>query len=168
MRAPGWLKELRGKHVPETEEYGITSFVYRARRPFHPQRFWNLIHSEWPGVVRSKGWFWLASRPDFAAFWSQAGGACRHGAAGMWWSAVDKTHWPEDPEHRLGIEREFEGEWGDRRQELVLIGMGMDETALRSALDACLLDDAEIALGLSGWQHFPDPFPRWGGAADAA
>jgi len=166
--APGWLKELRGEHVPETEEYGIASFVYRARRPFHPQRFWNLIHSEWPGVVRSKGWFWLASRPDFAGSWSQAGGACRHGAAGMWWSAVDKTHWPEEPEHRSGIERECEGDWGDRRQELVLIGMGMDEAALHAALDACLLSDEEMALGPTGWSRFPDPFPQWGRAADAA
>jgi G3E family GTPase len=166
--APGWLKELRGEHVPETEEYGIASFVYRARRPFHPQRFWNLVHSEWPGVVRSKGWFWLASRPDFAGSWSQAGGACRHGAAGMWWSAVDKAHWPEDPEDRAGIEGEFQGEWGDRRQELVLIGMGMDEAALRSSLDACLLNDEEMALGPAGWSRFPDPFPRWGRAADAA
>ncbi len=166
--APGWLKELRGEHVPETEEYGIASFVYRARRPFHPQRFWNLIHSEWPGVVRSKGWFWLASRPDMAGSWSQAGGACRHGAAGMWWAAVDETHWPEDPEHRSGIAAEFQGEWGDRRQELVLIGMGMDEAALRAALDACLLNDEEMALDTGDWSRITDPFPQWGRAADAA
>ncbi len=166
--APGWLKELRGEHVPETEEYGIASFVYRARRPFHPQRFWDLIHSEWPGVVRSKGWFWLASRSSIAGSWSQAGGACRHGAAGMWWGAVDPENWPEDPAHRAAIEREFESDWGDRRQELVLIGMGMDESALRAVLDQCLLTDSEMALGLEGWARFPDPFPQWGGAANAA
>jgi len=160
--APGWLQEMRGEHVPETEEYGISSFVYRVRRPFHPQRFWDLIHSEWDGVVRSKGWFWLASRPDFAGSWSQAGGACRHGAAGLWWSAVDQSEWPDDPDYRASIADKLDGPWGDRRQELVLIGMGMDEAALRARLDACLLDDAELALGPAGWRSLPDPFPAWG------
>jgi G3E family GTPase len=166
--APGWLKELRGEHVPETEEYGIASFVYRARRPFHPQRFWTLVHDEWPGVVRSKGWFWLASRPDFAGSWSQAGGACRHGAAGYWWSAVDEGRWPEDPEQRARIAGAFDGRWGDRRQELVLIGVGMDEQALRAALDDCLLDDDEMALGPAGWSRFTDPFPSWEETAEAS
>lgn len=160
--APGWLQEMRGEHVPETEEYGIASFVYRARRPFHPQRFWDLIHSEWDGVVRSKGWFWLASRPDFAGSWSQAGGACRHGAAGLWWSAVDQSEWPDDPDYLASIADKLDGPWGDRRQELVLIGMGMDEAALRARLDACLLDDAEMASGPTAWVRLPDPFPVWG------
>lgn len=160
--APGWLREMRGEHVPETEEYGIASFVYRARRPFHPQRFWDLIHSEWDGVVRSKGWFWLASRPDFAGSWSQAGGACRHGAAGLWWSAVDQSEWPDDPDYLASIAEKSDGPWGDRRQELVLIGMGMDEAALRARLDACLLDDAEMASGPTAWARLPDPFPVWG------
>jgi len=159
--APGWLRELRGEHVPETVEYGITSFVYRARRPFHPQRFWNLIHSEWQGVLRSKGWFWLASRPDFAGSWSQAGGACRHGAAGLWWSAVDPADWPEAEADRRRIAERMQGAWGDRRQELVLIGIDMDEAALRARFDACLLDDDELAAGMQGWRHFVDPFPAW-------
>ena len=159
--APGWLQELRGEHLPETVEYGIGSMVYRARRPFHPQRFWNLIHSEWEGVLRSKGWFWLASRPDFAGSWSQAGGACRHGAAGLWWSAVDPADWPEDETYRRRITEKSQGEWGDRRQELVLIGMGMDESALQARLDACLLDDAEMAAGPQAWCRLPDPFPDW-------
>jgi G3E family GTPase len=166
--APGWLKELRGEHVPETEEYGIASFVYRARRPFHPQRFWTLVHGEWPGVVRSKGWFWLASRPDLAGSWSQAGGACRHGAAGYWWSAVNAGRWPEDPEQRARIAAALDGQWGDRRQELVLIGMDMDEQTLRAALDECLLDDDEMALGPAGWSRFADPFPSWGETAEAS
>jgi G3E family GTPase len=166
--APGWLQELRGEHVPETLEYGIASFVYRARRPFHPQRFWSLIHSEWPGVVRSKGWFWLASRPDIAGSWSQAGGACRHGAAGLWWSAVDEADWPEDDAYRDDIIEKMEPAWGDRRQELVLIGIGMDEDALRARLDACLLTDGEMALGAEGWAALHDPFPTWGKAREDA
>lgn len=161
-QAPGWLKELRGEHTPETEEYGISSFVYRARKPFHPQRFWDLIQQEWPGVVRSKGWFWLASRPEFAGQWSQAGGACRHGQAGLWWAAVERENWPDDEVWRAGIERKWDELWGDRRQEIVIIGMQMDEPALRSKLDACLITDEEVAEGIEAWLHYPDPFSPWG------
>lgn len=160
-QAPGWLKELRGEHIPESEQYGITSFVYRARRPFHPQRFWNLIHSEWEGVLRSKGFFWLATRPEFAGSWAQAGGACRHGAAGLWWSAVDEAHWPEDAESLAHIASNSEGEDGDRRQELVFIGIHMNEIILRAKLNACLLTDREMHLGHKEWLKLPDPFPRW-------
>ena len=159
--APGWLKEMRGQHLPETEEYGISSFVYRARRPFHPRRFWDLIHSEWDGVLRSKGYFWLASRMDFAASWSQAGGVCRHAAAGLWWAAVDHKQWPKDPEYRKLIDQKWIGAFGDRRQELVFIGIGMDEAAIRQALDRCLLDDAEMAAGEQAWASYEDPFPPW-------
>lgn len=161
-QAPGWLKELRGEHIPESEQYGITSFVYRARRPFHPQRFWNLIHSEWQGVLRSKGYFWLASRNDFAGSWAQAGGACRHGAAGLWWSAVDPAQWPDDPEYLAQIRKQWHADVGDRRQELVFIGIGMDETGMREQLDHCLLSDAELRQGPEAWRALPDPFPRWG------
>jgi len=161
-RAPGWLKELRGEHTPETEEYGITHFVYRARRPFHPERFWQLIGSEWPGVVRSKGFFWLASRPTYVGSWSQAGGVCRHGAMGMWWAAVPKAYWPEDAESLKSIDDDWDPQVGDARQELVLIGIDMDETALRGRLDACLLTDAEMSKGPEAWHRFTDPFPAWG------
>lgn len=163
--APGWLREMRGEHKPETLEYGIDSFVYRARRPFHPQRFWQWVQSEWPGVVRSKGFFWLASRPGFAGNWSQAGGACRYGAAGYWWAAVPREHWPTDAESLAAIEAKWSDAVGDARQELVLIGIGMDQAALRGRLDACLLSDAEMAAGPAQWQAWPDPFPAWTDAA---
>jgi G3E family GTPase len=162
-KAPGWLSELRGEHVPETDEYGIGSFVWRARRPMHPQRFWDLVNSEWPGVVRSKGFFWLASRPAHAGSWSQAGAVCRHGAAGLWWAAVPKAHWPTDPESLQFIEESWHADVGDARQELVLIGIDMDEAALRRRLDACLLTDAEMSDGPQIWGGYVDPFPAWGG-----
>jgi G3E family GTPase len=161
-QAPGWLKELRGEHVPESEQYGITSFVYRARRPLHPQRFWNLMHTGWQGVLRSKGYFWLASRYDFAGNWAQAGGACRHGAAGLWWAAVDTAQWPDDPEYLAQIRKNWHADFGDRRQELVFIGIGMDEADMCAKLDSCLLSDKEIGLGKDAWRDLPDPFPRWG------
>ncbi|AUH52019.1 hypothetical protein CXB49_14935 [Chromobacterium sp. ATCC 53434] len=159
--APGWLAELRGEHVPETEAYGIDSFVYRARRPFHPQRLWRWMRREWPGVVRSKGYFWLASRPQFAAQWSQAGVVARHSCAGLWWAALDRAEWPDDADGLALIRSRWEEPFGDRQQELVLIGMGMDRQALSAGFDACLLDDAEMAAGVAGWEALDDPFPRW-------
>jgi G3E family GTPase len=167
-QAPGWLKELRGEHVPETEEYGISSFVYRARRPFHPERFKKLIDSEWPGVIRSKGMFWLATRHDYAGNWSQAGAVCRNEMAGMWWDAVPKSKWPENPEWRQGIKKYFSGEYGDRRQELVLIGIHMDKDKLSAMLDACLLTNEEMRKGKIAWKRLPDPFPVWGKNQQAA
>ncbi|APR37204.1 zinc metallochaperone GTPase ZigA [Paraburkholderia sp. SOS3] len=160
-QAAGWLKEMRGEHIPESEQYGIVSFVYRARRPFHPQRFFDWIQQEWPGVVRSKGYFWLASRHDLVGEWSQAGAISRHHRAGTWWAAVPKASWPQSPEALEIIQRRSEPPYGDRQQELVLIGTGMNEATLRAAFDACLLDDDELALGAKEWLRFDDPFPSW-------
>jgi G3E family GTPase len=160
-QAPGWLQELRGSHTPETEEYGISSFVYRARRPFHPQRFFTLVNSEWPGVVRSKGFFWLACAPAMAGQWSQAGAVARHGPAGYWWAAVAPEQWPDDPESVALIRSKWDEQVGDARQELVLIGMQMDQSALCAALDGCLLNDEEMAQGPAVWETWPNPFEGW-------
>jgi G3E family GTPase len=161
QQAPGWLKELRGEHTPETEEYGISSFVYRARRPFHPQRFMDCLRKEWPGVLRSKGFFWLASRMEWAGSFSQAGAACRTEAAGFWWAAVDKKTWPIEQEQCEEIMKLWKKPWGDRRQEIVIIGQNLDQAALTARLDACLLTDAEMKLGEAGWRKFADPFLEW-------
>ncbi|WP_186100439.1 zinc metallochaperone GTPase ZigA [Burkholderia gladioli] len=160
-KAPGWLQEMRGTHTPETDEYGIRSFVYRARRPFHPQRFHELIGSEWPGVVRSKGFFWLASHPTLAGSWSQAGAVARHGPAGYWWAAVPEERWPQDPEAVAAIRAKWDERLGDARQELVLIGMDMDEASMRARLDACLLSDEEMSRGPAVWTTWPSPFSDW-------
>ncbi|OJU98740.1 MAG: hypothetical protein BGO19_04410 [Acinetobacter sp. 38-8] len=160
-QAPGWLKELRGEHTPETEEYGISSFVYRARKPFHPQRFFDFVNSEWQGVIRSKGFFWLASNPEFAGSWSQAGAMARHSVAGYWWAAVPDEHWPEDQNSRDAIEKNWDDLTGDARQEIVLIGMDMDQAALTAQFDACLLTDDEMALGAKEWELFDNPFTGW-------
>ncbi|RSE60590.1 GTP-binding protein [Alcaligenes faecalis] len=160
-RAPGWLQELRGTHTPETEEYGIGNFVYRARRPFHPHRFLELVESEWPGVVRSKGFFWLANFPTLAGSWSQAGAVARYHVAGYWWASMPPERWPEDPEAVALIKEKWDERVGDARQELVLIGMDMDEAALRARFDACLLSDEEMASGPSTWTTWTNPFSDW-------
>jgi len=163
---PGWMAQLRGEEASEADEYGIRSFVYRARRPFHPERFDALLRSEWSGVVRSKGFFWLASRHDVCGEWHQAGGSCRTSPAGTWWATTPPAEWPD--EARTGIESNWCEPWGDRRQEIVVIGRHVDEAALRRRLDACLLADAEMAGGPAAWAQLPDPFGPWVADADEA
>ncbi len=160
-QAPGWLQELRGSHTPESETYGITSFVYRARKPFHPARLWQDMHQPWQGVLRSKGYFWLATRMEVAGEWALAGSVRRHGPAGMWWASVDREQWPQDDEERARIMDRWDPAFGDRRQELVVIGSNMDESGLRGMLDACLLTDAELLAGPFAWSAMQDPFPLW-------
>jgi len=162
-QAPGWLRELRGEHVPETEEYGIASTAYRARRPFHPQRFFNFIDRPWTNgtLLRSKGFFWLASKHEEAGSWSQAGGLMRHGFAGRWWRFVPKSQWPQDEESIAAIMKNWLAASGDCRQELVFIGQNIDFALLATELDACLLTDAEMSLGIERWRQLPDPFGRW-------
>jgi len=160
---PGWLKEMRGEHIPETEEYGISSFSYQARRPFHPQKFYDFLYQDWPEgkLIRSKGYFWLASRPHFAGNWHQAGGIAHHGPAGMFWKAVPKSQWPEDEESLDYIQSLWQEPFGDMRQELVFIGQNLDADAVRKSLDECLLTEEEVLQGKDAWLKLDDPFPDW-------
>ena len=162
-QAPGWLQELRGEHVPESEEYGIAANTWAARRPLHPQRFFDFIHSEWQNgrLLRSKGFFWLASKYQEAGSWSQAGGMMRHGLAGRWWRFVPREQWPQDEQAKAEILRHWTGESGDCRQELVFIGQDIHFEKLSTELDACLLSDDEMALGPKGWLRMADPFGPW-------
>lgn len=163
-QSAGWLAELRGEHVPESEAYGIESFVYRARRPFHPERFWQFLHTPWPGggrLLRSKGLFWLASRYEAAGEIAQAGGILHYGAAGHWWASVAPEHWPEDEASREAILAEWDAEVGDCRQEIVFIGQSLATKKAIDILDACLLTDAEMQLGPEAWAALSDPFPQW-------
>ncbi|KPX40892.1 zinc metallochaperone GTPase ZigA [Pseudomonas ficuserectae] len=162
-QAPGWLKEMRGEHTPETEEYGIASTAYRARRPFHPERFFNFINRPWINgkLLRSKGFFWLASKYKDAGSWSQAGGLMRHGFAGRWWRFVNRESWPEDRESVKSILENWSTETGDCRQELVFIGQNIDFARLTAELDNCLLTDAEMAAGVERWRTLADPFGDW-------
>jgi G3E family GTPase len=135
--------------------------VWRARRPVHPERFKRFIEGDLPGVVRAKGFFWLATRMPWAGEWQLAGAIGRHEAAGFWWAAQPASRWPDDPAWRATIEANWQEPHGDRRQEIVFIGIGMDEAGLRAALQNTLLTDEEWRAGPRTWARLPDPFPTW-------
>jgi G3E family GTPase len=163
QQAPGWLKEMRGEHVPETEEYGISSFTYEARRPFHPDKFYEFLHNtkQYGKLIRSKGFFWLATRPEFAGQWSQAGGIAHYGFAGMFWMSVPRKDWPTDEEYLESIKKQWVEPFGDMRQELVFIGQGLDKERMINELNNCLLSESEMLKGKSYWKSLSDPFPAW-------
>jgi len=141
--------------MPETEEYGIGSFVYRRRVPFHPQRLMDALQGG------SKGYLWIATRPRSCGVWSQAGSSQQIDRAGLWFAAVPKDRWPDDPETRDWLEAHRDPTVGDCRQEIVFIGVEMDRGAIEAALDAALLSDAEIAAGVESWATLDDPIPSW-------
>ncbi len=166
-QSAAWIRELQTEHTPETEEYGIGNFVFRSRVPFHPQRFWKFIHQDWPGLLRSKGYFWIASRPSVAAMWSQAGGMAEYRPAGFWWAATPKDRWPQDPASVTWIESNMEEPWGDRRQELVFIGQQLPREKMMEELDAALLTAEELSRGMDAWNAIlDDPFPSWMASRD--
>ena len=160
-----WLAIPRGEEEPETEEYGISNFVFRSNRPFHPQRIWDALGDDmetglFQNVLRSKGIAWIASRNDWAYNWSQAGCSVLLDPAGSWWAAAPDELWPEDEELKAEIEaRMINGEHGDRQQELVFIGRDLDEERVTRLLKQCQLTDEEFELGPGSWEHFEDPMP---------
>jgi G3E family GTPase len=160
-QSSGWQRALVGKKTPPATEFDLASFVYRARRPFHPGRLWDVLQERMPGVLRVKGFFWLASRHNHAGIWSQAGRAFRDDLAGRWWASLPREEWPDEPVAQEEIHRLHEEPYGDRRQELVFIGAGMDRPSIEARLDQCLLDDVEMQLGQLGWEGFADPFSVW-------
>ncbi|MBM99772.1 MAG: hypothetical protein CMJ77_11635 [Planctomycetaceae bacterium] len=173
-QSKGWQLILRGQLTlcgdadSNVEEYGVNSFVYRARRPFHPQRFFDRLNQEWNGVLRSKGFFWLASRLDKIGVWSQAGRLARLEFGGFWWANLPHEHWPKSPAFEEELKRKWHSEVGDCRQELVFIGIDLDEIDIYDSLQECLLTDAEYAAGADTWRSFSDPFPKWNLSVDDA
>ena len=161
-QSAGWIKELNNIHTPETEEYGISSFVFRDHRPFHPERLWNYIQRHWPdNVIRSKGVFWMVSRPDHALLWSQAGGSSKAEVYGKWWASLSTKQRAMSPaymENQHSIQKKWDKAWGDRLNEVVIIGQHLDKQKVKSALEACLCNEAEIAHYREGGK-FQDQWP---------
>lgn len=161
LQCPGWKVKLRESVVSEADEYGVRSFVYRARRPFHPERFWNALHADWPGLLRAKGIFWLATRLDRMGVWSQAGPVARIQGGNYWWAAVSPDLYPDDDEFRSRLTKIWDAQVGDCRQELVFIGVDMPEHDMRRQLDNALLTADEMRGGVEHWLNFNDPMPAW-------
>ncbi|MDB4386338.1 GTP-binding protein [bacterium] len=162
--SPEWLAIPRGEEESETEEDGISNFLFRSDRPFHPQRIWDAVGDDmedglFKGVLRSKGIAWIASRHDWAYNWSQAGCSVLLDPAGFWWASAPPESWPEEQEVLVEIEARMIHEYGDRQQELVFIGQNLERDHVTRVLESCLLTDEEYELGPSSWEHFQDPMP---------
>ncbi|MFN9278527.1 MAG: GTP-binding protein [Betaproteobacteria bacterium] len=165
---PGWVRELEGKHTPETEAYGIESFVLRSHEPLHPWRFSNFMDLPLPGLLRAKGYVWLASRPEWVVNYSRAGNTATHEPVGRWWAAAPKSRWPAaGTAERKNIDARWKEPYGDRLNEVVFIGRGFDRAAIEHAWKAMHLNYTESrkgppgGKGFSGWAELPDPFPQW-------
>ncbi|SMR84003.1 GTPase, G3E family [Aliiroseovarius halocynthiae] len=158
---PMWAKELYGfaNHVPEDEEYGITSFVYNARAPFDPAKLYDVLNGPLPGTIRAKGHFWIATRPEWAVEFSLAGAMSSVKPLGLWWASLPEERLPTHPEAQAEIARNWVEPWGDRRQEIVFIGTDLDREAICAKLNAASLDTTEFDP--QSWVDIPDPFPLW-------
>lgn len=159
---PMWAKELYGfaDHVPETEEYGVASFVYRARRPFEPEKIKAVLNGNFPGVIRAKGHFWISTRPDWVAEFSLAGALSSVKPMGNWWASVPKERWPAQDNVNNYISTHWQEPWGDRRQEIVFIGTRIDWSQIKARLDAALVPE-DLAVSLDALPEFTDSFPLW-------
>jgi G3E family GTPase len=166
---PLWFRELYGfaDHTPESEQYGVKHFVYRARRPFDPAKFHQFLNESWPGVIRAKGHFWIATRPQWLGELSQAGALVRTEGLGFWWANVPANRWPDDPYWRQSLRKNWNEVYGDRRQEIVFIGVNMDQVAITARLDACLVP-GKPGMRIAEWSGLVDPFPKWRRANEAA
>jgi G3E family GTPase len=157
--APGWLKVMRGEESSEVDEYGISSFVFKDPRPFNPERLWKVLHTNLGGVLRSKGFFWLATRPEMVGTWSQAGLSFSVGAMGRWWAVIDPADWPKDLESQ--IKSTWHPVYGDRNNTIVFIGQDMNQPEIIKAMQAALMTDAELAADAASLKQLKDPFPEF-------
>ena len=167
---PMWAKELYGfsDHVPETEEYGVSSYVYRERQPFIPEKILAALNGDLPGVIRAKGHFWISTRPDWVAEFSLAGALSSVKPMGTWWASVARENWPDHNGIDAYVQAHWQEPWGDRRQELVFIGSGIDWNALKAKLDACLVPISMASSPSALPLDMPDPFPIWRRSEEAA
>ena len=157
----GWIRELQGEHIPETEEYGISSFTYRQSHPFDADKIWAFFHDErnWGGMLRSKGFFWVAADHRAVYEWAQAGGISDLKPVGRWWASVAREHWNHPEGFRPDQQPDWHPRYGDRVQQLVFIGQDLDEAAIRARLDDCLLEEQLANANSEAWADLPNPLP---------
>ena len=167
-QSPGWLKVMRGEESSETDEYGVSSISFDARKPFHPERFFNFLHTEFSGLYRAKGYFWIATQPDFMAEMAIAGTVREFHPSGYWWVTVNEAEWPQEEEAIAYIKQNWHPDYGDRSQKLVFIGESATMPAIEKALEQCLLTDDELKQDASLLQNMKDPFGDWNKLAQAA
>lgn len=161
QQSPGWMAALRGESSSEAEEFGISSFVFRARKAFHPERLWHFLFQEGIKFLRVKGLFWIATRPDLIGLWSQAGLITTFECAGQWYAALPQSEWPSDPDDLKLLQQDWDPVYGDRAQELVFIGQKLDKASLSDQLNTCLLSEEEDRAGVLAWKQMKDPLPPW-------
>lgn len=162
MAMPGWARALEGKHTPETQEYNISNFVLKMREPLHPERFAAFMEMHLPGLLRAKGYVWLANRPEWVVSYSRSGNKATLEPVGQWWSAVPKSRWPaKGTPARDGIEAIWKEPYGDRITEVVFIGQNMNKAAIEKAWKGCQLSFTEARKGMAHWREFTDPLPQW-------
>jgi G3E family GTPase len=160
--AAGWLKTLRGQESSEADSYGFGSFVFRARRPLHPGRFADFLQSAGSsGVVRAKGFLWLATRPSEMGTLSLAGKSCVLSPSGHWLADTPESEWALTNDELEETRANWDPDVGDRGQELVFIGHQFDAESVKDALTHCLLTEEEFASGTKKWRKYADPFPQW-------
>jgi G3E family GTPase len=160
-QSPGWMAVIRGEEKAESDQYGISSLVFRERKPFHPERLWKFLHTAGKKFLRVKGLFWVATRPDFIGLWSQAGQVAAIECGGVWYAASPQEKWPTDQDQLDALRSNWHDVYGDRGQELVFIGQNLDKGGIQRMLIDCLVTDEEDLAGVPVWSRFEDPLPKW-------